>query len=299
VDRPVPYQPRRFQSAVPYYERYRLGYPDRLIARVTALLGLVPGDAVLDLGCGPGSLSVPFARAGMAVTAADPEPEMLAAAEAAAQAAGVTLRIWQGGSYDLTPEMGPYRLVCIGRAFHWMDRLATLAMLDRIVSPGGAVALFHDAHPVLPENQWFKTLCKVGDKYGRTAQPHIAERKALGHRRYEPFLYQSAFTRLDGLSVTIRKPITDDEIVGRAFSQSTSSPEKLGALTDAFEAELRDALHALSPDGNFIEIAEMVALVARREGSISQEPVASACRREAVAHAAAGQLRPAVRPNDD
>src|ERR1700744_402076 len=114
VDQPVPYQPRRFQSVVPYYERYRLGYPDRLIARVTGLLGLSPGDAVLDLGCGPGSLSVPFARAGMAVTAADPEPEMLVAAEAAAQAAGVALRIWQGGSYDLTPEMGPYRLVSIG-----------------------------------------------------------------------------------------------------------------------------------------------------------------------------------------
>ena len=265
MDRPVPYEPRRFQSAVPYYERYRLGYPERLIARVVALLGLEPGDAVLDLGCGPGSLSVPFARAGMAVTAADPEPEMLAAAAVAADAAGVAFELWQGGSYDLTPDMGPYRLVSIGRAFHWMDRLATLAMLDKIIAPGGAVAFFHDAHPVLPENAWFKTLCKVGDKYGRAAQKHIGERKALGHRRYEPFLYQSAFTRLDGLSVTIRKPISADEIVGRAFSQSTSSPEKLGAQADAFEAELRDSLRALSPDGRFIEIAEMVALVARRE----------------------------------
>jgi ubiquinone/menaquinone biosynthesis C-methylase UbiE len=284
VNRPVPYQPRRFQSAVPYYERYRLGYPDRLIARVVALLGLAPGDAVLDLGCGPGSLSVPFARAGMSVTAADPEPEMLAAAEAAATAAGVTLALWQGGSYELTPDMGPFRMACIGRAFHWMDRLATLAMLDRIVSPDGAVVFFHDAHPVLPENEWFKTLCKVGDKYGRAAQTHIAERKALGHRRYEPFLYQSVFTMLDGLSVTIRKPISEDEIVGRAFSQSTSSPDKLGTMADVFEAELRDRLRALLPEGNFTEIAEIVALVARREALPTLPP---------------GQLRPAVRPKND
>ena len=265
MDRPVPYDPRRFQSAVPYYQIYRLAYPERLIARVVALLGLKPGDAVLDLGAGPGSLSLPLARLGMAVTAADPEPEMLAAAEAVAKTESVPLTLWRGGSYDLTPAMGPYKLVTIGRAFHWMDRLATLAMLDRIIAPGGAVALFHDAHPVLPENEWFKTLCKVGDRYGRAAQPHIAERKALGHRRYEPFLYQSAFTKLDGLSVTIRKPITEDEIVGRAFSQSTTSPEKLGERTDAFEAELRERLLALSADGQFIEIAEMVALVARRD----------------------------------
>src|ERR1700761_1846517 len=105
VDRPVPYQPRRFPSAVPYYERYRLGYPERLIARVVALLGLRPGDPVLDLGCGPGSLSVPFAKAGMAVTAADPEPGMLEAAAAAAGAVGVKLTLWQGGSFDLAPDM--------------------------------------------------------------------------------------------------------------------------------------------------------------------------------------------------
>ena len=264
MDKPVPYEPRRFQSAVPYYVRYRLGYPERLIARVVALLGLKPGDAVLDLGAGPGSLSLPFARAGMAVTAADPEPEMLAAARNAAEGEGLALQYWQGGSYELTPDMGPYRLVAIGRAFHWMDRAATLAMLDRIVASGGAVAFFHDAHPVLPENEWFKIVCKVGDRYGRAAQPHIAERKALGHRRYEPSLYQSAFTQLDGLSVTLRHPISEDEIVGRAFSQSTTAPGKLGARADAFEAELRERLRALSPEGVFMEVAEMVALVARR-----------------------------------
>lgn len=272
----MPYSPRRFQSAVPYYERYRLGYPERLITRVVALLGLKDGDAVLDLGSGPGSLAVPFARAGMAVTAADPEPQMLAAAKAAARAAGVPLTLWQGGSYDLTQDKGPYRLVTIGRAFHWMDRPATLAMLDRIVAPEGAVAFFHDAHPVLPENDWFKILCKIGDRYGRNSQPHIAERKALGHRRYEPFLYQSAFTELDGLSVTIRKPITEDEIVCRAFSQSATSPEKLGPRQGAFEAELRERLKDLSPEGNFIEIAEMVALVARRPRSRQAEAGADA-----------------------
>ena len=92
MNQPVPYEPRRFQSAVPYYERYRLGYPERLIARVVALLGLAADDAVLDLGCGPGSLAVPFAQAGMAVTAADPEPDMLDAAGEAAKAAGVHAR---------------------------------------------------------------------------------------------------------------------------------------------------------------------------------------------------------------
>ena len=102
-----PLEPRRFRSAAPFYG-HRLAYPDRLIRRVAALAGLSPGDAVLDLGTGPGLLAVPFAGLGMAVTAADPEPAMLESAASAAAAAGVKLTWWQGSSYDLPLAWGPF-----------------------------------------------------------------------------------------------------------------------------------------------------------------------------------------------
>jgi hypothetical protein len=56
------FDPRCFRSAVPFYARYRLGYPDSLIARVVELVGLKRGDAVIDLGCGPGLLEPPSKR---------------------------------------------------------------------------------------------------------------------------------------------------------------------------------------------------------------------------------------------
>lgn len=259
----LPYDPRRFAGTAAFYERYRLGYPDRLLSRVANLMGLKPGDAVLDLGCGTGMLAVGFAKLGMAVTAMDPEPDMLAATKAAADTAGVMLNIVQGSSHDLDPGMGPFALVAMGRSFHWMDRAATLAMLDRIVTPDGGVALFHDSHPPVEENGWFKVLRDVEDKFGRAAAPHVMERKG-GHRRYEPFLFASAFTQLDGLSVTIRKDLTEEEIVGRALSMSTCSPQTLGAQQQGFETRLAAALRELSPDGTFTEVAELVAVVARR-----------------------------------
>ena len=250
-----------FAGNVAFYERYRLGYPDRLLRRVVALAGLKPGDSVLDLGTGTGMLAIPFARLGMAVTAMDPEPAMLTAAKAAAVGVRVDFRL--GGSHDLTPDMGQFHLVAMGRSFHWMDRAATLAMLDAIVVPGGSVALFHDAHPPVEENRWFKTLYDVARKFGRNENEHGKERDG-GHRRYEPYLFASAFTELDWLSVTIRQTLTVDDIIGRAFSMSTCSPGLLGAGLEAFTAALTDALRALSPDGTFTEIAELVALVARR-----------------------------------
>jgi SAM-dependent methyltransferase len=246
-----------FQGKVAYYERYRLAYPQRLIQRVIGLLGLKPGDAVLDLGCGTGMLAIAFAKLGMAVTAMDPEPEMLAATQSAAQAQGVAVTPVLGGSGDLAPGMGPFRLAVMGRAFHWMDRAATLAMLERIVTPDGAVALFHDAHPPVAENSWFKALCALQDTYRQGAA------RGGGHRRYEPFLFASAFTRLDGLSVTIRQRLDIEYIQGRAFSMSHSVSQ--GAEREDFSAALGAALRELSPDGKFVEVAELVAVLARRE----------------------------------
>ena len=258
----------RFRTAVTYYDRYRLDYPQRLLARLRELAGLKPGDPVLDLGAGTGMLAIGFAKLGMTVTAMDPEPDMLAAAAGRAKAAGVAVDLAAGGSADLRPGMGPYRLVTIGRSFHWMDRSATLAMLDKIIMPGGGVALFHDAHPPVEENAWFRTLCAVQDRFGRSAAPHIAERSMMkqkgGHRRYEPFLFASAFTQLDGLSVTIRQTLTVDDIVGRAFSMSISSREALGPRAEEFAATLNQDLRELSPDGTFTEVAELVGLLARR-----------------------------------
>ncbi len=252
---------RRFHSTVPFYARYRLPYPSRLIERVIALIGLQPGDAVLDLGTGPGLLAVQFAAAGMHVTAADPEPAMLEAARQAARDAAVAVTFWPGGSDELTSGMGPYRLVTMGRSFHWMDRAATLVRLDGIVAPGGAIALFHDEHPDTAENRWRRVMHEVADRYGRAAERVIAERKSPEYRSHESILLSSAFSVLEGASVVIEKPITPDEIVGRALSMSTCSPEKLGSRRDAFEADLRAALSA---QGGFTEIATLAALIARR-----------------------------------
>ncbi len=260
------FQPRRFRTTVPYYSRYRLGYPDRLIRRIAALAGLKPGDAVMDLGCGPGLLAVAFARLGMAVTAVDPEPEMLAAAGTAADEAGVRIDLRAGSSFDLPVDMAPFRLVTMGRVFHWTDREATLAALDKVVTADGAIAFFDDDHPRTVENAWRRALRDLEDKYGRVNADHIARAKVPGYRSRESLLLDSAFPVIEQAGVVVQRELTADDIVGLALSLSSSSPEKLGAQRDAFEADLRAMLHALSPGGRFTEIAELSGQIAFREG---------------------------------
>ncbi|HEX4532638.1 MAG TPA: methyltransferase domain-containing protein [Rhizomicrobium sp.] len=258
------YNPRRFRTTVPYYARYRLGYPESLIRLVVAATGLKPGDAVLDLGCGPGLLAIAFAKTGMRVTAVDPEPDMMAAAGEAAREAGVTLDLHQGSSFDMPKEIGPFKLVTMGRSFHWMDRAATLNVLNGMVAPGGAVALFGDERIQTAENRWRQVLRDTGSRYGSEEESHRRERRSPNFRSHESFLLRSAFSQLERIGIVIERIRTVDDIVGFAFSLSVSSHEKLGERAGAFEKDLRESLAALSPDGRFTEIAEPSALIAKR-----------------------------------
>jgi len=261
---PSTYEPRRFRANVPFYARYRLGYPDSLIGRVSKAIGLEPGARVMDLGCGPGLLAIPFARAGMKVTAVDPEPEMLAAARSAAEGAGVPLEIREGSSFAMPRDMGIFKLVTMGRSFHWMDRAATLKMLEGCVTADGALALFHDTHPRTVENKWRQCLHEISNDYGRAHSAHVRESESPEYRTHEAMLLDSVFCAVERVGVFIRRPLTADDIVGLAFSLSSSSPEKLGERASSFEQELRRGLAYLSPDGRFVEIAELTAIIARR-----------------------------------
>jgi SAM-dependent methyltransferase len=258
------YDPSRFKTNVPFYARYRLGYPERLIAWVVAHTDTKRGDAVMDIGCGPGLLAIPFARQGLAVTGIDPEPAMLEAGREAAREAGAPVTFRQGSSYDLPADIGPFKLVTMGRAFHWMDGPATLAALDACVVPGGAVVLMHDLHTKTAENRWRQVLHDVGNEFGRDAEHHIEARSRADFVAHESVLMNSPFGHLERISVFVTRAMRADDIVGLAFSLSTSSPQKLGPRKDEFEARLRSRLAELSPDGRFTELAEMTALIATR-----------------------------------
>lgn len=258
------FQPRLFRSTVPYYARYRLAYPDLLIQRVIERSGLQWGDMVLDLGCGPGLLAIPFAKAEMRVRAVDPEPDMIAAAKEAAQKAMVMIDFRQGSSFDLHEGAGRFKLVAMGRSFHWMDRKRTLSVLDQIVVRDGAVAIFTDHHPDTAENRWRAALREVAERYGANYSAWRRQRRDPDYRSHESLLLDSAFAHVEETSVFVRNRLSIDDIIGRALSLSATSPEKLGARQDAFEEDLRIELGRLSPDGFFTEVAQIGASIAKR-----------------------------------
>lgn len=264
---PTRYYPERFKVASQFYTTGRPTYPKLLSRRVAELVGIGQRDAVLDLGTGPGFLALDFAALSNHVTAVDPAEEMLALAKDNAARAGVQIRIVRGASYELGPELGRFKLVTIGRAFHWMDRVETLRALDGLVERTGAVALFGESYPDVPANAWHQEFQSIVDSFS-TADP--ARSQTRPGLKNEAVLLDSAFGHLKRVAVLERRATPIERFVDRALSFASTWAGRPGSREEDLAHEIRAAIskHADS-QGLVHEVLEGHSLVARRSGDLS------------------------------
>ena len=260
---PIPFDPARFRSAAAHYLEGRPDYAPGLIRAVAALCGLDGTGELLDLGCGPGQLAAAFRPLVAGALGMDPEPEMLALAGRRAAELGLDITYKLGASHDLSPGMGPFRLVTIGRAFHWMDRPATLAVLDGLVEPGGAVVLLWTTHPEVPDNAWRVAYQALTDSMLGSGKRQAWRQP--GWVRHEAVLLDTPFSDVLRLGVIERRRTPCGHFVHRALSMSSTTRARLGEEGAArLSTEVERMVADAAVDGMVTEVVESVALIARR-----------------------------------
>lgn len=263
ADLVIPFEKHRFRSAAAFYERFRVPYDPAVIAWAAAQVGADESTRALDLGCGPGTVAVPLARLVGEVVALDPEPAMLEAARERAAREGVSLRLVEGSSNDLSVMAGPFRLVTMGRSFHWMDRAATLAALGPLLDPEGGVALFGDTSP--RGGAWWEAARAIAERHVDGDVSARIWRRDPAWAPHEAVLLASPLNRLERYGRVSRERIDLDHVVGRLASLSSCSPQRLGDRAAAMDRELRDTLAPLADaDGLFSQLVETTVLLARR-----------------------------------
>ena len=242
----------RFATTASTYANRREPYPPAFFAAAADALKLTRGEALVDLGAGPGLLALGFAPYVGRLVAVDPEPAMVAEARRAAALAGVPLAIIEGRAEDLGADVGSFDLVTIGRALHWMDRPATLAALDRIVAPGGRILICGSTSGA--DNPWRETY--------QTVLRSWSESRGDNHRRiHEHWFDDTRFQRVGEIAVSHMQGITPEALFERALTRSTSSPAVLGPRVEAFRAELLRALAPFFPGDVGQEVIEAKARV--------------------------------------
>jgi len=259
--------PNRFKNPSRYYTTGRPVYPKLLARRVATLVGVSRDDAVLDLGTGPGFLALDFAPLAGKVIGVDPSEEMLSEARANAAREGLAIQFVKGSSFELSPELGRFKLVTIGRAFHWMDGDQTLASLDKLVLPGGAVSLYREQYPEVAENAWQAEFQALLDSYS-TEDP--ARVRTRGSEPHEVVLLRSRFDHLERIAVIERRTTPVERFVDRALSFGAAWDGKPGSREDDLAGEVRELISKYArADGNVQEVVEGRALIAFRSGDLS------------------------------
>lgn len=255
-----------YRGSAPYYARGRPPYAPGLADRLAALIPFADGSRLLDVGCGPGILTLPLAPHVAEAVGVDPDPGMLAEAARRATVAGVANARWVQARAEVLPAgLGRFRAATFGQSFHWMDRERVAAAVRRLLEPGGAFVLVADAkepradpgdpdlpHPEPPYEairglirEWLGPVPRAGQGLLRHGTPdgEAAVLAAAGFAAPERL-------RLPAGGVWVR---TEDEVAAWVWSLAGSAPHLFGERLGVFEVELRGLLRDASPAGRFAD----------------------------------------------
>ncbi len=122
-------------------------YPSALLDALEALTG---APRVLELGAGLGHLALPLAARGLAVTAVEPAALMIGELSRRASEHGIALETVHAKAEALPMQSSSFDLVVIADALHFFDVELAAAEVDRVLAPGGAVAVVSSSYDDTP-----------------------------------------------------------------------------------------------------------------------------------------------------
>ncbi|MDD3934214.1 class I SAM-dependent methyltransferase [Methanoculleus sp. UBA303] len=221
------------EQAQRYAVRSEAGHARR-IAEVMQDLSVAPGDRVLDIGSGPGTLALPLARAGASVTAVDPAEGMLAELRAAAEREGITTiaavrGLWEeiDPDRDLDP---PYDRVVASFSLGMPDVRSALAAMDAVAS--GSVHLYWFADEPLWERLY---LALWEDLHGAPYRPK-PKADCIFNVLYGMGIYPNIMMRpLDGTTTFVT---VEDAVAHFATRMSVETPRQRETLRNYFKKHL-------------------------------------------------------------
>jgi len=261
-----------FAGSAAYYTAGRMPYPPALAEALRLELGLDGTGALLDVGCGPGSMTLLLAPHFKRAVGVDADADMIARARHEARRAGVGNVHWHHmRAEDLPGELGRFRVVTFVQSFHWVDRPRVAGTVREMLEQGGACVLVgattHEGvpgedpllHPRPPRAEIAALITRYLGAVRRAGQRELPWGTPSGEDEIMHGAGFRAVTRLEvGGGVVVTR--SADEVVASVFSLSSAAPHLFGERLAEFEREVRGLLHGASPSGQFSERTREIAL---------------------------------------
>jgi SAM-dependent methyltransferase len=256
------WDPSLFAGSAEHYAVGRMAYPAALADGVRDELGLDGSGRLLDVGCGPGSLTLLFAPLFAEAVGVDADGGMLEVAAGRSELTNVRWR--QLRAEELPADLGTFRVVTFAQSFHWMDQALVADRVRGMLTPDGAWvhigATTHRGvegtdelpHPRPPWDDIDKLVVRYLGTVRRAGQSVLP----TGTRGGEEEVMRAAGYRGPIRIVVGGNEVEDrsvDDLVASVFSLSSSTPHLFGPDLAAFEADLRDLLTKAADNGLFSE----------------------------------------------
>ncbi|MBM3115776.1 class I SAM-dependent methyltransferase [Jeongeupia naejangsanensis] len=136
-------KPVDFGKTASDYRTHRAGFPEAFFVRAAGLGVGVPGQAIVDVGTGTGTLARGFALRGARVAGIDPAETMLAQARQLDGEAGVRVDYRVAKAEGTGLPDGEFDVVTAGQCWHWFDRDKAAREAWRLLRRGGMLAIAH------------------------------------------------------------------------------------------------------------------------------------------------------------
>lgn len=224
------------------YDQARPAYPPSLIEDTIVTTRLPQEGAILEIGCGTGQATLPYAERGYRILAVEIGANLAAVARHNL-APYPQVEVWTGAFEDWPVTEATFDLCISATAFHWIDPATGCSKVAYALRPGGSIALFWNKHVQTAHSQDFFQAAQ--EVYRREApEIFVDEPWLLPEEVEEPAAMQIETTGLFG-PMTVRRYVWEQEYDAGGYLQLLNTYSNHIALHPTVRSHLFDGIRDL------------------------------------------------------
>ncbi len=201
------------------YEKSRITYPQGLIDDIIAYSKITPNRTVLDVGCGSGQATMPFAERGYHIIGLDISKDLLTIAKQKCspfKTAKFKLSSFEKAKF----KKNSFNLIISGLAWHWVKPDGRYEKAHKILTENGSLAFFW-SYQQKRKSDIVNAVGKVFDKYGRKgAGPAGTRMKDYAEFVYNELQNHHLFKEIKKKEYSINLEFSREQYINLIFTYS-------------------------------------------------------------------------------